>query len=87
MDLTVVATPGYFATMGAEYRYLKKRAERAGSVARPTTRRSDTITSLTMGVGEPARAVRDPQAAQADHAGQGQVRQGAGRDRGRRPSP
>jgi sterol desaturase/sphingolipid hydroxylase (fatty acid hydroxylase superfamily) len=49
VDLTVVATPGYFATMGAEYRYLKKRAERQGPSAADYERR-DTIASLTMGV-------------------------------------
>ncbi len=49
MDLTVVATPGYFATMGAEYRYLKKRAEREGPSA-ADYEKNDTIASLTMGV-------------------------------------
>ena len=49
MDLTVVATPGYFATMGAEYRYLKKRAERDGPSA-ADYEKNDTIASLTMGV-------------------------------------
>lgn len=49
MDLTVVATPGYFATMGAEYRYLKKRAERQGPSA-ADYEKNDTIASLTMGV-------------------------------------
>ncbi len=49
MDLTVAATPGYFATMGLEYRYLQRRAERSG----PTPadyERNDTTTSLAMGV-------------------------------------
>jgi sterol desaturase/sphingolipid hydroxylase (fatty acid hydroxylase superfamily) len=49
VDLTVVATPGYFATMGAEYRYLKKRAERQGPSA-ADYEKNDTIASLTMGV-------------------------------------
>jgi sterol desaturase/sphingolipid hydroxylase (fatty acid hydroxylase superfamily) len=48
-DLTVVATPGYFATMGAEYRYLRKRAEQHGPTA-ADYERHDTVASLTMGV-------------------------------------
>jgi sterol desaturase/sphingolipid hydroxylase (fatty acid hydroxylase superfamily) len=50
VDPTVVAIPGYFASMGAEYRYLRRRAEREGPSA-ADYERSDTITSLTMGVG------------------------------------
>jgi sterol desaturase/sphingolipid hydroxylase (fatty acid hydroxylase superfamily) len=48
MDLTVAATPGYFATMGLEYRYLRARAERTGPSA-ADYERHDTVTSLTMG--------------------------------------
>jgi len=48
MDLTVAATPGYFATMGLERRWLQRRAEREGPSAADYERR-DTITSLTMG--------------------------------------
>ena len=33
MDLTAVATPGYFATMGVENQLLKRRAERIGPSA------------------------------------------------------
>ncbi len=50
MDPTVVAIPGYFATMGAEYEYLKRRAERDGP-SPADYERNDTITSLAMGVG------------------------------------
>jgi sterol desaturase/sphingolipid hydroxylase (fatty acid hydroxylase superfamily) len=50
VDLTVVATPGYFATMGAEHLYLKKRAERQGPSAADYEKR-DTIASLSMGIG------------------------------------
>ena len=49
MDLTVAATPGYFATMGLEYRYLKARAEREGPSAADYEPR-DTRASLAMGV-------------------------------------
>jgi sterol desaturase/sphingolipid hydroxylase (fatty acid hydroxylase superfamily) len=48
MDLTVAAVPGYFATMGLEYRYLRNRAVREGPSAADYERR-DTVTSLTMG--------------------------------------
>ncbi|HLN05168.1 MAG TPA: sterol desaturase family protein [Acidimicrobiales bacterium] len=50
MDLTVVAIPGYFSTMGAEYLYLRRRAEELGPTAADYERR-DTVASLTMGVG------------------------------------
>lgn len=50
MDLTVAAIPAYFASMGAEYAYLRRKAERDGPTA-ATYDRPDTVTSLTMGVG------------------------------------
>lgn len=50
IDLTVAAIPGYFASMGVEYVYLKRRAEREGPSAADYERR-DTIASLAMGVG------------------------------------
>jgi sterol desaturase/sphingolipid hydroxylase (fatty acid hydroxylase superfamily) len=50
MDATVVAVPVYFGTMGAEYLYLRRRAEQRGPSPADYERR-DTITSLTMGVG------------------------------------
>jgi sterol desaturase/sphingolipid hydroxylase (fatty acid hydroxylase superfamily) len=50
MDPTVVAIPGYFATMGAEYVYLKRRAEREGP-SPADYERNDTLTSLAMGAG------------------------------------
>ena len=49
MDSTVAPVPGYFATMGAEYRWLRKRAERDGP-SPADYERHDTVTSLTMGV-------------------------------------
>src|SRR6476646_646098 len=49
MDATVLAVPVYFGTMGAEYLYLRKRAEERGS-GPADYERQDTITSLTMGV-------------------------------------
>ncbi len=48
-DLTVLAVPGYFATMALEYAYLRARRDETG----PTQgdyERSDTIASLSMGV-------------------------------------
>ena len=50
MDLTVLATPGYFATMGAEYVYLENRAAERGPTAADYERR-DTVASLSMGLG------------------------------------
>ncbi|MGZ8766655.1 MAG: hypothetical protein ACXW2C_13285, partial [Acidimicrobiia bacterium] len=50
MDSTVAAVPVYFATMGAEYFWLRKRTRRHGPSPADYERR-DTITSLTMGVG------------------------------------
>ncbi len=50
MDLTVVATPAYFATMGAEHLWLQRHAAERGPTAGDYERR-DTVTSLTMGVG------------------------------------
>ncbi|MGZ6895856.1 MAG: sterol desaturase family protein [Acidimicrobiia bacterium] len=49
MDLAAAATPGYFATMGLEYRYLKRRAARVGPSPADYEPR-DTFTSLAMGV-------------------------------------
>ena len=50
MDLTVVAIPAYFSTMGAEYLHLKKQATTRPPIAGDYERR-DTIASLSMGVG------------------------------------
>jgi len=49
-DPTIVAIPGFFATMGLEYLWSKRRARRDGPRA-ADYERNDTITSLTMGVG------------------------------------
>ena len=48
-DLTVVAVPFYFATMGVEYLWLRRRARARGPSPADYERR-DTVTSLTMGV-------------------------------------
>lgn len=48
MDLTVIAIPAYFGSMGAEYVVQKKRAEEHGPTP-GTYERRDTIASLTMG--------------------------------------
>ena len=48
VDLTAVATPGYFASMGIENALLKKRAERIGPTA-ADYERGDTLANLTMG--------------------------------------
>ncbi|HEY5155391.1 MAG TPA: sterol desaturase family protein [Acidimicrobiales bacterium] len=50
MDLTKAAIPVYFGTMGAEYLWLRRRAEVQGPSPSDYERR-DTVTSLTMGVG------------------------------------
>jgi sterol desaturase/sphingolipid hydroxylase (fatty acid hydroxylase superfamily) len=48
VDLTVIAIPAYFGSMGAEYVVQKKRAEERGPTP-GTYERRDTIASLTMG--------------------------------------
>ncbi len=48
MDLTAVATPGYFASMGIENKLLQKRAERIGPSA-ADYERGDTLANLAMG--------------------------------------
>ena len=50
VDLSVAVTPLYFATMAAEDRALRRRAEAVGPTA-ADYQRSDTIASLAMGVG------------------------------------
>jgi sterol desaturase/sphingolipid hydroxylase (fatty acid hydroxylase superfamily) len=50
MDLTVVAIPAYFSTMGAEFLHLKKQSTTRAPIAGDYERR-DTIASLSMGVG------------------------------------
>ncbi len=51
VDLTVAAVPGYFASMGVEHWYLKRRAKRRGAPAPSDYEKRDTIASLAMGVG------------------------------------
>jgi sterol desaturase/sphingolipid hydroxylase (fatty acid hydroxylase superfamily) len=48
-DLTVLAVPFYFAALGAEYLWLRRRAKEQGPTAGDYERR-DTLASLTMGV-------------------------------------
>ncbi|WP_421121786.1 sterol desaturase family protein [Aquihabitans daechungensis] len=50
MDLTVIAIPAYFSSMGAEYAYLKRQAQDRAPIGGDYTR-DDTIASLAMGVG------------------------------------
>ena len=50
MDLTVTAIPGFFATMGIEHAYLRRRRDAGRAIGRGYERR-DTIASLSMGVG------------------------------------
>jgi hypothetical protein len=50
LDLTVLAVPFYFASMGAEYLWLRRRAAQRGPTAGDYERR-DTLASLAMGVG------------------------------------
>jgi sterol desaturase/sphingolipid hydroxylase (fatty acid hydroxylase superfamily) len=50
MDLTVLAVPFYFASMAAEYFWLRRRAATKGPSAGDYERR-DTLASLAMGVG------------------------------------
>ena len=74
-DLTVVAIPGFFATMGIEHRVLKQRAARQGPSAGDYERR-DTLASLAMGVGSlviPLAHGPDPP---ARHARSGPLRPG-----------
>ena len=49
-DLTVIAVPFYFASMAAEYWWLRRRAAARGPSAGDYERR-DTVASLAMGVG------------------------------------
>jgi sterol desaturase/sphingolipid hydroxylase (fatty acid hydroxylase superfamily) len=49
VDLTVVATPGYFASMWAEDKWLRAHAAQRGPTA-ADYERHDTVASLTMGV-------------------------------------
>ena len=50
MDLTVIAIPAYFSSMGAEYAYLKKQSKDRPPIGGDYTR-DDTLASLAMGVG------------------------------------
>jgi len=49
VDLTVVAVPGYFAAMGAEYLAQRRRLARGGAPSAGDYERRDTLASLAMG--------------------------------------
>ena len=49
VDLTVVAVPGYFAAMGAEYWLQRRRHARGGAPTAGDYERRDTLASLAMG--------------------------------------
>ena len=83
MDLTVAATPGYFATMGAEAVYLRKRAERLGPSAADYTR-DDTIASLSMGVLSLLAPIVMPKLLKPFVPGKGKLGKALLADRGRR---
>ena len=51
MDLTVAAIPFYFGSMGAEAAYQHHRRDRGAAPGAGDYERSDTLTSLAMGVG------------------------------------
>jgi sterol desaturase/sphingolipid hydroxylase (fatty acid hydroxylase superfamily) len=59
VDLTVASIPVYFATMGAEYRYLRARAAEEGPSPADYTPK-DTATSLAMGLGSLAMPLLVP---------------------------
>lgn len=51
MDLTIIAIPYYFGTMGAEYAYQKVRQNAGAPPAAGDYERNDTLASLAMGTG------------------------------------
>ena len=75
MDLTAVATPGYFGSMGLENWLLKRRAERIGPTA-ADYERGDTLANLAMGTASlfipmATHAVADRVAPQRSKTGKG----------------
>ncbi len=75
MDLTAVATPGYFGSMGLENWLLKRRAERIGPTA-ADYERGDTLANLAMGTASlfipmATHAVADRIAPQRSKTGKG----------------
>ena len=75
MDLTAVATPGYFGSMGLENWLLKRRAERIGPTA-ADYERGDTLANLAMGTASlfipmATHAVADKIAPQRSKTGKG----------------
>ncbi|MET0664480.1 MAG: sterol desaturase family protein [Acidimicrobiales bacterium] len=75
MDLTAVATPGYFGSMGLENWLLKRRAERIGPTA-ADYERGDTLANLAMGTASlfipmATHAIADKIAPQRSKTGKG----------------
>ena len=75
VDLTAVATPGYFGSMGLENWLLKRRAERIGPTA-ADYERGDTLANLAMGTASlfipmATHAVADKIAPQRSKTGKG----------------
>ena len=77
VDPTVAAVPAYFATMGAERQYLKRRAPSARARAPPTTSGTTRSPAWRWASASLLAPIVLPEAARAVHAGQGPVRQGA----------
>ncbi|MET0883469.1 MAG: hypothetical protein ABWZ13_04895, partial [Acidimicrobiales bacterium] len=81
MDLTAVATPGYFGSMGLENWLLKRRAERIGPTA-ADYERGDTLANLAMGTASlfipmATHAIADKIAPQRSKTGKGILAVGA----------
>ena len=75
-DLTVLAIPGFLATIGGEAALLHRRRARTGEVATGSYERNDTLASLTMGAASLVvpvltRKVADRIAPQRSRIGQG----------------
>ena len=77
VDLTAVATPGYFGSMGVENWLLKRRAERIGPTA-ADYERGDTLANLAMGTASllipmVTHAIADAIAPQRSKTGKGLI--------------
>ena len=83
VDLTVAAIPGYFGTMGAEYGWLRRRAERRARRQPTTTRATRSPASRWVSRACSSRSSTD-QLLRPFVPGKGPLRQGARRHRGRR---
>ena len=67
IDLTVLAIPAYVGAMAAEYLWQRRHPVPAGTRA-GDYQLADTLASLSMGAGQPGRAVRRQDAARPRHA-------------------